>query len=184
MSLRGYCRTLSDEIACKPAIKITRLTTRARTGRRIKRSVKVFTGRINCRTASGRTPVLARAVLSTTTFIPLRILKTPVADDLFVRFQAFGHGHEIAAGLSGANELLAQDQAFLFGLLVLLFFNDEDRVPEGRVGDSRRRNEECRVFLRQENLYSREHSRRAARYPGYRASPAARRCASLDRSKN
>src|SRR5688572_30999996 len=42
MSLRGYCRTLSDDIACKPAMTITKLTTSASTGRRMKRSVKPF----------------------------------------------------------------------------------------------------------------------------------------------
>src|SRR5512140_2221701 len=39
MSLRGYCRTLSERIDCRPAITITRLTTIARTGRLMKRSV-------------------------------------------------------------------------------------------------------------------------------------------------
>src|SRR6478672_975576 len=39
MSLRGYCRTLSERIACSPAMRITRLTTIARTGRLTNRSV-------------------------------------------------------------------------------------------------------------------------------------------------
>src|SRR6266542_74864 len=39
MSVRGNCRTDRDRIACRPAIRITRLTTTARTGRRTKRSV-------------------------------------------------------------------------------------------------------------------------------------------------
>src|SRR4029434_7447209 len=39
MSLRGYCRTLSERIACNPAIRITRLTTIASTGRFMNRSV-------------------------------------------------------------------------------------------------------------------------------------------------
>src|SRR5215831_3720334 len=39
MSLRGYWRTLRERIDCSPAIRITRLTTMARTGRRMKRSV-------------------------------------------------------------------------------------------------------------------------------------------------
>src|SRR5436309_12091117 len=39
MSLRGYWRTLSERIACNPAIRITRLTTIARTGRLTNRSV-------------------------------------------------------------------------------------------------------------------------------------------------
>src|SRR6187431_345361 len=39
ISLRGYCRTLSARIDCRPAIRMTRLTTIARTGRRTNRSV-------------------------------------------------------------------------------------------------------------------------------------------------
>ena len=39
MSLRGNCRTESERIDCSPAIRMTRLTTIARTGRRMKRSV-------------------------------------------------------------------------------------------------------------------------------------------------
>src|SRR5215216_6722400 len=42
MSLRGYWRTLIVRIACKPAIRITKLTTSASTGRLMKRSVKDF----------------------------------------------------------------------------------------------------------------------------------------------
>src|SRR6185295_7148149 len=42
MSLRGYCRTLSERMACKPAIRTTRLTTIARTGRLTKRSVNLL----------------------------------------------------------------------------------------------------------------------------------------------
>src|SRR5262245_18413023 len=40
MSLRGYCRTLRARMDCTPAIRITRLTTIARTGRLTNRSVK------------------------------------------------------------------------------------------------------------------------------------------------
>ena len=38
-SLRGYWRTWSVRIACRPAMMMTRLTTAASTGRRMKRSV-------------------------------------------------------------------------------------------------------------------------------------------------
>ena len=41
-SLSGYCRMLSERMACKPAIKMIRLTTVASTGRRMKISVKDF----------------------------------------------------------------------------------------------------------------------------------------------
>src|SRR5258708_13258442 len=39
MSLRGYWRTLSERMDCRPAMRMTRLTTTARTGRLTKRSV-------------------------------------------------------------------------------------------------------------------------------------------------
>src|SRR5262249_44720120 len=39
MSLRGYCRTVSARMDCSPAIRMTRLTTIARTGRLTNRSV-------------------------------------------------------------------------------------------------------------------------------------------------
>src|SRR5258706_15066867 len=42
LSLRGYWRTLSVRMAWNPAIRITRLTTSASTGRRMKRSVNDF----------------------------------------------------------------------------------------------------------------------------------------------
>src|SRR5438552_8525427 len=42
MSLRGYCRTLMFFIACKPAMRITKLTTKASTGRFMNRSVNDF----------------------------------------------------------------------------------------------------------------------------------------------
>ena len=48
MSLRGYCRTLSARIDCRPAIRMTRLTTIARTGRLTNRSVNF----ISCSPAS------------------------------------------------------------------------------------------------------------------------------------
>src|ERR1035441_3588856 len=44
LSLRGYCRTTRVRIAWTPAIRITRFTTSASTGRRMNRSVKDFMG--------------------------------------------------------------------------------------------------------------------------------------------
>src|SRR5215470_1851645 len=41
MSLRGYWRTERDRIDCRPAIRMTRFTTIARTGRRTKMSVSL-----------------------------------------------------------------------------------------------------------------------------------------------
>src|SRR5438874_9359875 len=50
MSLRGYWRTLIVRIACKPAMRITKLTTSASTGRLMKRSVKDFMQKSQVRT--------------------------------------------------------------------------------------------------------------------------------------
>src|SRR4051794_8367327 len=117
MSLRGYCRTLSDEIACRPAIKMTRLTTRARTGRRMKRSVNVFTapgstvGRFRGELRLGCELFVSHDVHSVAQF------ETARAAPLLVRLSAVRPRHEIAAGFSGPNERLAQDQRFLLRLL-------------------------------------------------------------------
>ena len=73
MSLRGYCRTLSARIDCSPAIRMTRLTTIARTGRLTKRSVN----RISCPPASARGLLAGCTLLLTSTAAPLRSLKTP-----------------------------------------------------------------------------------------------------------
>ena len=72
MSLRGYCRTLSARIDCRPAIRITRLTTIARTGRLTKRSVNF----ISCPPASARL-FAGCTLLLTCTAAPLRSLNTP-----------------------------------------------------------------------------------------------------------
>src|SRR2546421_824903 len=46
MSLRGYWRTLIVFIACNPAMRMTKLTTIARTGRLMKRSVNDFIAKV------------------------------------------------------------------------------------------------------------------------------------------
>ena len=63
-SLRGYCRTLRVRIAWRPAMTISRLTTRARTGRRMNRSV-IFIGQSFFGAGASRNSGASR--LSTTT---------------------------------------------------------------------------------------------------------------------
>src|SRR3954470_1846299 len=127
MSLRGYCRTFSDEIAWRPAIKITRLTTSARTGRRMKRSVKVFTkmestvGRFRRELRLGREFVVDDDVHAVAQF------KDAGAYDLLARFCPVRYGDEIAAGFSGPDKSLAQNQRFLLRFFIRLFFNHENR---------------------------------------------------------
>src|SRR5438876_10188896 len=62
MSLRGNCRTESDRMACSPAIRMTRLTTIARTGRLTKRSVNFIWSPfpLSSRAKRGISPSFAR----------------------------------------------------------------------------------------------------------------------------
>src|SRR5689334_2313737 len=96
-SLLGYCRTFSERTACSPAMRMTRLTTIATIGRRMKRSVKRMEVRPRSRLAVGRPRQLfsgrrervvdehGHAVLE---------LEGSVADDLFSRLEARDHRDE------------------------------------------------------------------------------------------
>src|SRR5258708_6104165 len=115
-SLRGYWRTLSDRQAWTPAMMMTALTTMARTGRRMKRSVKEVFMTGKARSGTGRSGIFrfgrklrvggelvvdhhghARAQLENTT-----------GDDRLVRLQAGYDRDKITPGLAEADELLAQ----------------------------------------------------------------------------
>src|SRR5437763_944846 len=80
MSLRGYWRTLIVRIACKPAIRITKLTTNASTGRLMKRSVNDFMSFFERYESIGFgfTCGFGARTLFIVTVIPFRSLKTPV----------------------------------------------------------------------------------------------------------
>src|SRR5215472_5248466 len=65
MSLRGYCRTLNDRIACSPAIRMTRFTTIANTGRLTNKSVNFMSASQNLeKEKPPGTPLLAAVVRS------------------------------------------------------------------------------------------------------------------------
>src|SRR5215212_8669904 len=117
MSLRGYCRTLSEEIACKPAIKMTRLTTSARTGRRMKRSVKVFTGGESTVGRFRRELGFRRELVIDDDVHAVAQLEDPRAHDQLVHFHAVRDCDKVAARFASANKGLAQGQA-----LSLCFF--------------------------------------------------------------
>src|SRR3979411_1257444 len=108
MSLRGYWRTLIVFIACKPAMRMTKLTTIASTGRLMKRSVKdvmpilgsrIHRRRINLRFR--RESIVDRYRHSVAQFENSR------AYDGFIGFQSIGNRHEIAARFAHSNKLLA-----------------------------------------------------------------------------
>src|SRR2546425_403552 len=102
MSLRGYWRTASVRIDCRPAIRITRFTTTARTGRLTKRSVSF----IGCLPISGRGPsVVFRLRSGAASGLDLIVhldgdavpqLEEARGDDLLTRPDAGGDGNQVA----------------------------------------------------------------------------------------
>src|ERR1700731_2863602 len=89
ISLRGYCRTLIVFIACKPAMRMTKLTTIASTGRLMKRSVNdfmsIFASRIHWRRIQLR---LRREVVVDRNRHSVAQFENPRAHDRFTRFQS------------------------------------------------------------------------------------------------
>src|SRR5947209_20422878 len=108
MSLRGYWRTFNVLMACNPAIRITRLTTSARTGRRMKRSVKFFTAQRSTITRLGRDLGIRCEFVIDHDIHSIAQFEDARAHDLFSALQSFGDRYEVAAGFARANELLAQ----------------------------------------------------------------------------
>src|SRR5688500_5115186 len=103
MSLRGYCRTLSARIDCNPAIRITRLTTMARTGRFTNRSVNRISTFLGIR--SGRIRRLYGVVDDDRSAIAQ--LEDAGCDDLFACGHSRQHRDLIAARRSKFHKLLA-----------------------------------------------------------------------------
>src|SRR5450631_3161676 len=105
-SLRGYWRTFRVRIACRPAMMMTRLTTTASTGRRMKTSVIFMEG--------SRSVVLRfwRLLEGGGQFVvdghglAVAELEHAGADDCFTFFEPFGDCHEITPLFSEADELL------------------------------------------------------------------------------
>src|SRR6266550_2226014 len=107
MSLRGYCRTLMVLIACKPAMRITKLTTRASTGRRIKRSVKDFMPLFPLRIYRRRIYLrLGREIVVDRYRHAVAQFENAGTDDRLASFQSRRHRHKIAARLPDAHKLL------------------------------------------------------------------------------
>src|SRR6185503_11221271 len=146
MSLLGYWRTLSERMACSPAMRITRLTTRARTGRLTKRSVN-FKGfaSVVFRLGGGLVPRLrlvphehgrARAQL-----------EGARSHDLVAGLEPGEDGDLVAARASQLHELL------LHALVVLApgtveVAHDEHGVSVGRVADRGRGQRDHRLHER------------------------------------
>src|SRR3954469_20814423 len=84
MSLRGYCRTFNVFIACNPAMRMTKLTTIASTGRLMKRSVNdvisLTIGHSEWSKAQSPNPVASRESYSTG---PLDFDRDDIGSDFF-----------------------------------------------------------------------------------------------------
>src|SRR2546426_6017580 len=160
MSLRGYCRTLSARIDCRPAMRMTRLTTIARTGRFTNRSVSLIltvlwlgsalVGRLNFVVYENRRTVAK--------------LEHTGADDLFASLKARENCDLIATRRPELDELLAH-AAIGLALLVLEVRDDEYRIAIWRIADGGTRKSYNRTTRAQENLRLNEHtgSQRALR---------------------
>src|SRR6266496_3680325 len=156
-SLRGYWRALSVRIAWTPAMTMTRLTTIAMTGRRMKRSVKFMmgsgpslVGRLRGELRLGREGV----VHGDRGAVPQ--LEGAAADERLPRAQSGDHRDEVAPALSQADELLPGDGDGLPDP-VLVLLDREHRVAVGREDDRRRRDREHRPRVGPEDLPVGEH---------------------------
>ena len=85
MSLRGYWRTLSERMDCSPAMRMTRLTTMARTGRLTKRSVNLH---LSCPRAWARGRCAGWTSLLTLHGRPVAELEGAGGHDLLARLHA------------------------------------------------------------------------------------------------
>src|SRR5882762_6990477 len=107
MSLRGYWRTLIVFIACNPAMRMTKLTTIASTGRLMKRSVKdfmsIFASRIYRRRIYLR---FWREIIIDRYRHSIPQFENSRAHDGLIRFQSVDNRHEIAARFAHSNKLL------------------------------------------------------------------------------
>src|SRR5262249_46047510 len=147
MSLRGYCRTLIVFIACNPAMRMTKLTTSARTGRLMKRSVNDFIelgidwGWIHLR--------LRREIVVDRYRHAVAQFEDASADDRFACLQPIHNRDEITTRFTDSNKLLADGLRFFAGFFVLLFLNHKNRIAERRIGNGGAGDHERLVFFRQ-----------------------------------
>src|ERR1700747_1967799 len=165
MSLRGYCRTLSDRIACNPAIRMTRFTTIASTGRLTNKSVN-FMSASHCSerkkfsssrfsrfptAKSGRfDECLSLAVLGLRSRVvvglhrvvdhdrcPIAQLEHSRAHIFIARIQA-GHNRPLIAARPFNSHHLLTHSSVAVPLRILHIADDENRISVGSVVNRRR----------------------------------------------
>src|SRR5437868_6554250 len=169
MSLRGYCLTTKPprpwrfgnrigSNAVDPAIRITKLTTRARTGRRMKRSVNDLMTVLRIRGLRVQLRFWREIVVNHHRHSVAQ-LEHPGADDLLTVLKSLRDRNEIAPRFSDADELLTQDLRFFPCLLVLLFLDHENGITVRRIRDGRAGHDQRLLFVGKENIDLGEHPR-------------------------
>src|SRR5918992_5013337 len=156
ISLRGYCLTLKERTDCSPAIRITRLTTIASTGRLMKRSVN----RIGCSSVvfrRGRRIVAGLHRVVDEDRDPVPQLEHAGGHHFVARIDAREHRHLVAARRAGLDELLPH-AAIRLAVFALHLGDDEDRIAVGRVADGRCRQRDDFLARTELNLGLHEHA--------------------------
>src|SRR5438876_3980457 len=149
MSLRGYWRTLIVFIACKPAMRMTKLTTIASTGRLMKRSVKDFMSILGSRIYRRRIHLRFRREIIVDRYRhSIAQFENSRAHDGFIRFQPVDNRNEIAACFAHPNKLLTNRLRFLAALRVLLFLDHKNLISKRRVSNPRTGNNTRLLFCR------------------------------------
>src|SRR5690606_18471454 len=154
LSSLGYCRTFNDRTACSPAMMITRFTTMASTGRRMKMSVSFITSPVFC--AGRELGLLANAVVDLQRQAVAE-LERPSRHHLRARGEAVEDRGAAAAGAPRLDELLARLGPRL-AVRSRLFLHDEHRISERGVHDRRDRDRDDLLALGQHDLHPQKHA--------------------------
>src|SRR5436190_18644470 len=152
MSERGNCRTLSERIAWSPAIRITRFTTSASTGRRTKRSVSFMLAVL--RLGGGVVPGL-HLVVDDDGGAGAE-LEHARAHDFLPGLDAGDDGDLVAAPVAELHEALLDAAIGLAGGPFEVAHH-EHRVAVGRVADRRGRKRDQRLAGAGRGLHLDEH---------------------------
>src|ERR1700678_2587616 len=140
MSLRGYCRTLRERIACKPAMRITRFTTTASTGRLTNRSVNFMSFSSGARGREGSRLFLLRFLyqLSSLLLATLGLAVLGLWIRIISGLDTIVHQHRGAIAKTedpGAHYLIARIQAGRYGdLIAARAFNFHHLLAYSAIG--------------------------------------------------
>src|SRR6266542_2693902 len=157
MSVRGNCRTDRDRIACRPAIRITRLTTTARTGRRTKRSVNfMFAALLAVFGFRSRVVAGLRLVVDLDGGAVAE-LEDARGHDFLPLLEAGGDRDLVSARGAELDDLLTH-AAIDLAVGLLQVRHDEDGVAVRRVVDRGGRERDDRLARRQKDLCVHEHA--------------------------